>query len=138
VDFNTVILEEVVPQLRTIGFVITEKHKMPGFVQLQRDIILVTFAYNPLDYEKMFSLGTVDGQEYILDDDILRNVFQSQIKITDVSLDQFVESVILFIETCLNDLFVGDDSKMQEIARYAEHRNHVYTQELLKSQVVQQ
>jgi hypothetical protein len=135
-DFNQLVIDEIFPILSAYDFSISENfHNVLRFKSTE---VGLSISYDQIDRTGLIEAGKRDGFLYPLDDELVKNVFGSSIKIEQTNMDVFVHNVALFLKTDGSSILTGDRIKMEQIKEFVERESEVYTSKLVQEQTLMQ
>ena len=95
-EFNALILKQLLPVLREYGFkVVNELHNI---VQFQSPIIGITISYNNRENSFLVEVGKIGKDFYPLSDMAIRDIYNLEIHIEHVNQDDFIKNLLFLLK----------------------------------------
>lgn len=96
-EFNTLVRMQLFPILQKYGFEIAEEFK--NIVRFQSSVLKINVVFNNCDRSYLVEIGRQGETLYPLNDNVVKEYFNYQISIEQVSLETFVKNISLLFET---------------------------------------
>lgn len=131
--FNKLVNTKLSPILKQYGFEVIEDFR--NIIRFQSSLIKINIVFN--DYEKanFIEVGKPNEILYPLNDSVIKNVFNSDLPIEQVTSEIFVHNIsIIFQQKEGIELLNGDIKKLIE---FAEEESNDYTFRLLQKQALE-
>jgi hypothetical protein len=133
-DFNQLVLKNVLPLFGGSGFEVAEQYK--NYFHFRSKIVEAIISYDELDGTSLFEIGKVNEFLYAINDKLLEQLFNSHLKVDQVTMEKFIDNIALFLESSGSSLLSGDESKLREIKLFSEKESEEYTAQLLYEQIL--
>ncbi len=131
-EFNQLIIRDIVPLFEGNGFLVIEQYK--NFFHFKSKTVEATISYNELDRTCLFEVGTINDFLYPISDNLIKQVFDLDIKINQVTKEVFVDNIALLLKKNGSALLRGDESKLLEVKFFIERESEAYTSKVLQEQ----
>jgi hypothetical protein len=133
-EFNQLCRSKLLPMLAASGFSIVEEYD--NVLRFRSATMELSVSYNVLDRAALLGVGRVGGYLYPVDDDVVKNVFGSHIKIEQVTMEVFVHHVVLFLKGDGSAILRGDRDALGGIKRFVEDKSKSYTAKIVEQQTL--
>jgi hypothetical protein len=135
-EFNQLVTDEIFPVLAGYGFSITEvsQHRL----LFKSKAVELSISFDRRDQTGLLQAGQRDGYLYSLNDELIKDVFGSSIKIEQAGMEVFVHQVALFLKGDGSSILSGDRIKLEETKQCAELKARSYTAKLVQEQMLTQ
>lgn len=136
-NFAQTILEKMGFLFQRYNLKIVEQRN--DYLKLQSDSLIVIMAYNHLEKSNTLWIGKNDekADKIEIDNDILSAFFKSNLRLSEVPTDVFIDNLTSFFENEASSLFIGDSYRLEELERFDLQRSHNYTQIVLNRQYIE-
>jgi hypothetical protein len=131
-EFNEFVLEKLDSILQKHGIYIFEQHK--NYLKLKSNSVTMVLSHDDRECASSFYIGLEDGTLYLIDDEIIKNVFSSDTWVEDVTLKIFVNNLSLFFEGKGRLLLEGDVGTFKALEKWTTKRNDDYNVEIADRQ----
>jgi len=128
-DFARRIIEKLNTHFWRYGFHIVEERT--DFLKLKSNKITIVFSHDWRGNENNFFFQNIE-----INNDALKSFFHSDLKLSQLPIDQFVINLGLFFDNEGKSLMMGDEKKLSEIETFNLVRARKYTNNLIRSQVL--
>ena len=128
--FNQIVLEKLGSILRKRNFNISQQWN--NFLMFNSENLAFIVGHNERENSNNFSLSGDGRHSFEIDDEMLKDFFKSELKLTSVPIDIFVNNLILFFENEGKPLLDGDMVLFKMLDEFNLQRSHRYTQDLMK------
>jgi hypothetical protein len=110
--------------------------KQSNYLKLQSNYLIVIIVHNQFENSNILWLGRNDekNDKVEIDNEALKLFFNSDLKLSQVSVETFINNLVLFFENEAQPLLIGDTSRINELEKFDLDRSHKYTQALLERQ----
>jgi hypothetical protein len=135
-EFNQLGRGELLPVLAANGFFIVEEYDYA--FRFRSATVMLSVSYNVLDRTALLEAGSVGGYLYPVDDDVIKNVFGSPIKIEQVTMEVFLHHVVLFLKGVGSAILRGDRGALDKIKRFVEDKSKNHTAKVVEKQTLTQ
>jgi hypothetical protein len=95
-DLIDLVKIQIVPLMEPYSYKTAEEY--PGFLRLTSPVMEVRFSRDPRDYYKSVGFNKLGGFCYELNDTAIAEVFDSDLKIDQVSTDTFIQTIVLLFQ----------------------------------------
>ena len=131
-DFNQLVITKIAPLFKERGF---------QFIQLLKDsfefksaYVEGTISYNELDQTCFFEIGKKGEFLYPINDESIKQVFSSNIKIDLQAKEGWVNNIGIFLREDGSALLREDLNKINDLKSFIERESEVYTSRILEQQ----
>lgn len=131
-EFNKLISEKLRPLLIENGFKLTEESK--HIVNYKSGSLVVAMVHNPRENSNTLWIGRDGFQEVEIDNQVMKEFFNSDLKISNLPQETFVNNVFLFFVGDGEGLIKGDESDVISLEKFSERRSSEYTESLINKQ----
>jgi hypothetical protein len=131
-DFNKIVIERFEPIFHKNNLCVIEQFN--NYVKIESDNIVITVYHNERENSNSFYFGIKDSPLYPIDENVLKGVFNSTLKINHVTPDVFVNNLALFLEGVGSSLIVGDKDTLRAVEKFIQNESNEYTAELVNKQ----
>lgn len=134
-EFNKLISEKLRPLLIENGFKLTEESK--HIVNYKSGSLVVAMVHNPRENSNTLWIGRDGFQEVEIDNQVMKEFFNSDLKISNLPQETFVNNVFLFFVGDGEGLIKGDESDVISLEKFSERRSSEYTESLINKQFLE-
>jgi hypothetical protein len=134
-DFNNLIKEQLGPIFQKYEFKIAEEFSY--YIRLESRSVNLIFVYNQHERSSNCSIDIGDKVSYEIDDDIMSQIFKSDLKINNLTPDVFVTNLVSFFKNEGEILLKGDVRILSLVKEYVWFKSQMYTMKLVESQNLQ-
>jgi len=133
-EFNTIVKNKIfLPILQKYGFELIEEFK--NILRFQSPYIKINIVYNSFENSSIFWLGKRDSIDAIeIDNDVLSLFFNSNLKLSEVSVEKFINNLVIFFENEGESILAGNEKKINDLEKFYLVKNRKYNQNLLNQQ----
>jgi hypothetical protein len=132
-EFNILVKKELLPILQNKGFQVVEE--LNNVVRFSSSNMEVGLAYNSYENSNFIEIGKLGENLYPLSDNVVKNIFNSDLKISKVTPDLFVKNIaLLFSQKEGTEILKGN---IKSLVNFIEHECSNYTFELIKLQTLE-
>ena len=131
-EFNQLVLERIVTLFKKQGFEFTNYGKN-GF-SFKSNLVEAIIGYNKLERSCLFSIGRRNGFLSPINDKVLNEIFNSNLKVDQQIMEVFVNNVSIFLTKEGASLLKGDLNKLDEIKLFVEEESNIYNLQLKQRQ----
>lgn len=133
-EYSKIVLEKLALIFKKYKLNIIERRS--DYLKLNSKYLRIIISHNRFENSNIIWLGRNDEKSAIveIDDDILKQFFNSKLKLSQVSTETFINNLVLFFEYDALPLFVNGENKISELEKFHLDRSEKYTQELLVNQ----
>lgn len=116
------------------------KNMQNDSVNLLSDHVKINIVYNKMEQSNTLWIGPNNDQDFgaEIDNSILKDVFNTNIELSNVPNSIFIENLLLFFKQEGNKLFNGNSRKIDQLIKYNEIKNKDYTNDLIAKQQLAQ
>ena len=135
-SFSEIILEKLGITFKRYNFNIVEQRD--DYLKLHSDNLEITFSYNQLENSNTFFLNkNVEKTHSIeIDNETLKSFFNSDLRLSEVAINLFINNLILFFENEGKPLLIGDLNRINELEKFSLERSRTYTKNILEKQIL--
>ena len=131
-DFNQLVTEQIIPLFRERNVQNVEEYK--NFFRFQSAFIEVIISYNQLDGAGLFEIGKTGESLYPINDNIVKAIFGSDIKIDQQTKEVFVNNAATFLKREGKVILNNAVDKIEEVRYFVEAESKLYTSQILARQ----
>jgi len=131
-DFNQLVIEKIMPLFIGNDFSVTEHFN--NYFRFKSNAAEATISFNELDNTSLFAIGNPGAILYPLNDALIKQVFDLNIKIEQVTKEKFVDNVTWFLMNSGSSLLKGDEGKLLQVKIFTEEESKDYTFQILQQQ----
>ena len=133
--FTEVILEHLGTIFNDYNFKVIEQR--PDFIEVQSKAYKIIIAHNQFENSNTFWLGVNDKDHLVeIDNECLELYFHSKLKLSGVSLEDFVENLHKFFQLEGKSIF-ENTTLINKLMEFDDKRSEDYTQNILSRQVIE-
>jgi len=105
-------------------------------LKLQSEYLVIIIAHNQLENSNTLWLGRNDKKidKVEIDNETLKSFFDSNLKLSQVPIETFINNLVVFFENEAQPLLNGDINLINELEKFDLERSRKYTHDLLVSQ----
>ena len=103
------------------------------FLKLQSESLIIIIVHNSIERSNTLWIGKNDNKadKIEIDNNVLSSFFKSNLKLSDVSMDTFINNLTSLFENEASSLLIGDKYRLEELERFDLERSHDYTKDIL-------
>lgn len=133
-NFSQMILQKLRLTFKKYGLHVVEQQD--NYLKLCSKYLVIIFVHDKIENSNTFWLGKNDDKldKVEIDNSALKLFFHSDLKLSQVSVDTFVNNIVLFFENEGQPLFIGDLQKINELEKFDLERSRQYTQQFMDNQ----
>ncbi|MDD5150457.1 MAG: hypothetical protein PHC28_08225 [Flavobacterium sp.] len=133
-EFSKIVLEKLGLIFKEYSLNIIERRS--DYLKLNSKYLRIIISHNRFENSNTIWLGRNDEKsaKVEIDDEILKQFFNSKLKLSQVSTETFINNLVLFFENEALPLFTNNKNKISELEKFNLDRSQKYTQELLVNQ----
>jgi len=131
-EFNRLVIDVLLPIFTKNHFHIEDQFE--NHIKLKSEKVEIIISHNGLDQVNSLSIVAAKGFSYPIDEEVLRLIFQCDVKIDNVVPEVFVKNLSLFFEDKGKPLLEGDALVLELIVKHVDKANKEYTTTLINSQ----
>ncbi|HNR05908.1 MAG TPA: hypothetical protein PKM27_01260 [Saprospiraceae bacterium] len=131
-DFNELISEKLGLIFQKHHLIIIEQSI--NHMKLKSDKVVILFNYNEKEKSQNLYVGKKDDLLYAVDEYVLKNAFNSDLKINNVTPDTFAKNLCTFFNGRGKPLIAGNKYALSALEKYVYKEGEIYTMQLLVSQ----
>ncbi|RRQ46497.1 hypothetical protein [Chryseobacterium sp. SC28] len=130
-DFNIQIKTQLFPIFQRYGFEIVEEFK--NVLRFQSSITKINIVHNPFENSNTIWVGKRGKTDMIeINNNLLILFFNSLLNLDKVSVEVFINNLVIFFENEGESLLIGN--KINDLEKFDLERSKIYTQNLLNQQ----
>lgn len=131
--FNKLVKEELLPVFQNEGFEISEEFN--NIIRFTSSSMEIGVVYNSLERSNFIEIGKRDEILYPLNDSVVKNIFNSELQISQVTPVIFVTNLAsLFTQKEGIEILKGN---IKHLAKFIERESSNYTSELIQRQILE-
>lgn len=131
-EFNKIVIDRLEPIFHKNNLRVVEQFN--DYLKIESDKIVLTISHDKRENSNSFFIGIKNSSLYQINENVLKDVFNSALKINNVSPDVFVKNLALFLEGEGNQLIIGNKDALHSVEKYIQNESNEYTAELVKNQ----
>jgi hypothetical protein len=135
-EFNRLVFQQLREIFEKNGLSVISEFK--DYLKLKSDKIVISFSHNDLDNSNLFSVGKKDDVLYPINDDVLKNVFNTELRFENVTKEDFVSNLAFFLNDKGSLILSGNNSIFEKIVDRITETSEVYTKKILLCQLLDQ
>ena len=134
-SFSEIILEKLGITFKKYNFNIVEQRD--DYLKLHSDNLEIAFSYNQLENSNTFFLNKNLEKTYSIEinNETLKSFFNSDLRLSEVAANTFINNLILFFENEGKPLLMGDLNRINELEKFPLERSRTYTKNILEKQI---
>ena len=131
-EFNKLVLDRFGLIFQKNNLRVTEQ--LNNFMKIKSDTIVITISHDNRENTNSLYIGRKDSSLCPIDENVLKDVFNSALKINYVTPEVFVNNLAIFFEGEGNPLIVGNTDALKAVEKYIDKESKEYTAELVDKQ----
>ena len=134
-EFSKLILEKIHSLFDENNFKLVLESK--NQVRYKSDDLYVAMNHNPRENSNILWIGRNNFQEVEIDNQVMKEFFNSDLKLSSLPKEKFAKNVFLFFLGVGEDLLKGNSFNVVDLEIFNEKRSLNYTESLIKQQSIQ-
>lgn len=130
--FNKLIADKLEPVFQKYNLQIFEQFE--NYIKFKSDKVVITVSYDPRENSNSLFIGKSDDFMCLIDDDVLRNIFNSDIEIDYVTSQKFINNIVVFFSTKGKPIIEGDIDTLRALEEYIYKKSEKYTNDIINRQ----
>lgn len=132
-EFNKLVEEVLLPILQNEGFKVVEE--LNNIMRFSSSNMEIGIVYNNYERSNFIEIGKRDEILYPLNDNIVKNIFNSELQISQVTPEVFVKNLAsLFTQKEGSKILKGS---IKHLVKFIEQESSNYTSELIQRQTLE-
>lgn len=131
-NFNQLVLERLHFLFTQNGLEITEQ--ITNIVRYESEKLHVLLVHDPRENSNTLWVGKGHFKTVEIDDNLMRDYFDSKLKLSNLSQKNFVKNVFLFFLGDGEKLLKGNEADLNGLEKFNEKRSSEYTRDLIEKQ----
>ncbi len=132
-EFNKLVKEELLPILQNKGFEVVEE--LNNIIRFSSSNMEIGIVYNDYERSNFIEIGKRDEILYPLNDNVVKNIFNSELRISQVTPEVFVKNLAsLFTQKEGSEILKGN---IKHLVKFIEQESSNYTSELIQRQTLE-
>ena len=131
-EFNKIVTDRFEPIFHKNNLRVIEQFN--NYVKIESDDIVIIISHNERENSNSFYIGIKDSSLYPIDENVLKGIFNSALKINYVTPYVFVNNLALFLEGEGSSLIDGNKDTLRTVEKYIQNKSNEYTAELVNKQ----
>ena len=131
-EFNQLISAKLHSLFTEHGLEITEQSK--NIVRYQSAVLHISLVHNPRENSNILWVGRKNFNDVEIDNQVMREHFNSDLKLGNLSQETFINNVFLFFMGDGERLLEGDELALISLDKFNEQRSSEYTANLVEKQ----
>lgn len=132
VEFNKLISEKLDPLFKKNGFKLIEESK--NIVKYKLCNLVIKMVHNPYENNNILWIGRNDFQEIEINNQLMKEFFFSDLKLSNLPKDIFINNVFLFFLGYGKGVIKGNEFDVINLERFYKKKNRKYTKNLIEKQ----
>ncbi len=133
-EFNQLVSDKLGLIFQKNNLHITEQFK--NYVKLKSDSVIITLNHNERENSNAFYVGSNEDFLYPIDEYVLKNAFNSDLKINHLPKEMFVNNLVIFFEGEGKPLIAGNTYALEAVEKYVYKEGDTYTTQLIDKQII--
>jgi len=105
-----------------------------NYVKIKMGNLVITVSRDEREASNSIYIGSKESSLYPLNENVLRGVFNSALKIDYVTPEAFVNNLVAFFAAEGNALIAGNTDALKKVEKYVDKVSNEYTTELIDKQ----
>lgn len=105
-----------------------------NYVKIKLDDVVITVSRDEREGSNSIYIGRKESSLYPLNENVLKDVFNSALKIDYVTPEVFVNNLVTFFAAEGNALIAGNPDALKKVEKYVDKVSNEYTKELIDNQ----
>lgn len=131
-EFNQLISAKLHSLFTEHGLEITEQSK--NIVRYESAVLHISLVHNPRENSNILWLGKKNFNDVEIDNQVMREHFNSDLKLGNLPQETFINNVFLFFMGDGERLLEGDERALISLEKFNEQRSSEYTANLMEKQ----
>lgn len=132
-DFNKLISEKLHSLFTEYGLEVTEQ--LRNIIRYESKILHISLAHNERGNSNNFWLSSKLSNDFVeMDDQVMKDFFDSDLKLKNLSQENFVNNVFKFFTNEGKEILLGSKSQLNELENFDQSRSELYTSKLIEEQ----
>src|ERR1700694_6040620 len=131
-EFNALVSDRLDLIFQKHNLHVIEQFK--NYVKFRSDNIILTISHNDRENSNSLFIGRNESALYPIDDNVLKDVFNSVLKINYVTPEVFVNNLAVFFEEEGKQLISGNADTLNAVEKYIYAKSEEYTLQLMEQQ----
>lgn len=134
-EFNQLISKKLYFLFAEHGLEMTEQSK--NIVKYESAELIIALSHNPRENSNTLWVGRKHFNEVEIDNQVMREHFDSDIKLNNLPKETFVNNVFLFFLGDGQKLLEGNEHALVSLEKFNEQRSEEYTAILVEQQILE-
>jgi len=135
-EFVQTIIEKIGSLFDRYSIEVVEKRD--DYLKLKSPCLIMRIVHNSLEKSNTLWIGrNGNGNEIEVDNDVLFTFFKLEMKLSQVTMTNFISNLRIFIDEDPRGIFSCNPKVLRELEEYHLIRSHRYTKQLLDKQKLQ-
>ncbi|MCH7403557.1 hypothetical protein MM214_16965 [Belliella kenyensis] len=131
-EFNQLILEKLHSLFIDYGLEKTEQST--NIVKYESQELVIVLSHNPRENSNTLWVGRKHFNEVEIDNQVMREYFNSDLKLSNLPQETFINNVFLFFMGDGEKLLKGNERALVSLEKFNEQRSSEYTANLVEQQ----
>jgi hypothetical protein len=131
-DFNELVFDKLGLIFQKHNLHVTEQFK--NYVKLKSDRVVIALSHDVRENSSSFDVGTNEGSLYPVNNNVIKAVFNSDIKVRKINPEAFVNNLAVFFEGEGKALLNGDAFTLKAVEKYVQNESEEYTMQIVEKQ----
>lgn len=131
-EFNQLISQKLQSLFAEHGLKMTEQSKY--ILRYESNELVISLSHNPRENSNTLWVGRKSFNGVEIDNQIMREHFSSDLKLSNLPQETFVDKVFLFFMGDGEKLMEGNEHALSSLEKFNEQRSHEYTAKLVEKQ----
>lgn len=131
-EFNKLVSGSLELIFQKYKLYLAEQYK--NYVKFKSEHIIITVSHDDRENSNSLYVGKNENSLYPIDENVLKDVFNSTLKINYVTMEVFINNLTVFFEGEGQPLIVGNAPTLKRVEEYVNIKSNEYTMELVNKQ----
>ena len=133
--FNQEIINKIQAILKEYGLLLQRQSEFQ--VEFSSQEIEIVLSHNPREKSNTLWVKEKHTHEIEIDNQVMSDVLNSNIKISNLPTEAFLNNVYLLFKESGHELLSAKESFVSKLTNYSEHRSSEYTENLIDKQNIE-
>ncbi len=133
--FNQEIINKIQAILKEYSLLLQRQSEFQ--MEFSSQEIVIVLSHNPREKSNVLWVKGKHTHEIEIDNQVMSDVFNSNIKISNLPIEVFLNNVYLFFKERGHELLSAKESFISKLTNYSERRSSEYTENLIDKQNIE-
>jgi hypothetical protein len=135
-EFDQLVLNKLGSTFNEYGLITVEQRS--DYIKLQSNCIEVVISHNKYEKSNTIWLGSIEEQreKVEIDNEALVLFFNSELKLSNVSMDTFLSNLVVFFTNLADQIMCGEQNELVRLEEFDLERSDRFTSKLVLRQTV--